>query len=157
MASFLDNWARSERGARMAASAPALTSCALTFTLIAFVWWNLQPELIGVTEVGPDNLEIKRLGPGWPIPSYTGHGQWSHIDVPAEELFHGPRWARENGVQRPRSSSWFTRLVPNGVFGILLVSALVANIARSRRELDEPDEDEDAIDANENDAVAPTP
>jgi hypothetical protein len=37
----------------------------------------------------------------------------------------------------PPHAYWYARLVPNAVFGALLLSALLANIARGRLELSE--------------------
>jgi hypothetical protein len=140
---WIDRWSVSQQGARLAANATSLIGCALTFTLVAFVWWNLQPELVGVIELRPDNLEVKRLGPGWPIPAYTGRSQWGRADVPAEQLFNGPRARQGNAVPLARPNSWWTRVIPNAFFGALLVSAILANIARGRRDDGRADADDD--------------
>ncbi|RIK71968.1 MAG: hypothetical protein DCC67_19900 [Planctomycetota bacterium] len=85
MARILDNWARSRRGVRLAQNASALCGCALTFTLMAFVYWNLEPESVGLVNLSPDKVEVTRRGPGWPIPSFTGRAHWSRADIPAEQ------------------------------------------------------------------------
>jgi hypothetical protein len=141
-ATFLDKWARSNHGARLAASASSITACALIFTLAAFVWWNLQPGFVALVDLRPDNLEVKRLGPGWPVPAYTGHSQWGRADFPAEQLFTTPRGRGPDGALLAPPHSWFTQIVPNAFFGMLLVSALLANIARGCRDRDQDDAEE---------------
>lgn len=134
IAKFMDNWAQSSQGIRLAHSASALCGCALTFTLVAFFWWNLQPESVGLIDLSSDNLEVTRRGPGWPIPSFTGRAQWSRADTPARQLFRRQAAGGPIGGRPAPHNSWLTRIVPNAVFGALLLSALLANIARGRLE-----------------------